>query len=81
MLPAQSTGTKNISVTFPNTHSGLYYGCVTLNAIPTTMNSYANTIPVRGIFLDALVYPNTFEFTVKAYPSNRVYQASNNANR
>lgn len=30
--------------------------------------------------MNALVYPNVFDFTVKAYPSNRVYQLTNNAN-
>jgi len=80
-LSPQSTGTKTIAVTFPNTYSGMYYGCVTLNASSNMLPGYTNTLPVRGIFLDALVHPNVFDFTVKAYPSNRVYQLTNNANK
>ena len=80
-LAPGTTGIKTIWVSFPNTHSGIYHGCVTLNALPNNLNSYVNTLPVRGIFLDALVHSNTFSFVVKAYPSNRVYQTSNNANQ
>lgn len=79
-LAAHSSGTQNISVNFPNNYSGSYTWCVTLNAISTNGSDDINTLPTRGIFLDALVYPNVFEFVVKAYPSNRVYQMTNNAN-
>jgi len=80
-LAAETSGTQNISITFPNTHSGIFRGCITLEAIPNNLNAYVNTLPTRGIFLDAKVHSNTFSFIVKAYPSNRVYQMTNNANR
>jgi len=79
-LAAETSGTQNISITFPNTHSGIYRGCITLNGIPTNGNSDVNTLPVRGIFLDARVHSNAFTVNVKAFPSNRVYQSTNNAN-
>jgi len=79
-LAAHSSGTQNISVNFPNNYSGSYTWCVTLNAISTNGSDDINTLPTRGIFLDATVHSNVFEFVVKAYPSNRVYQATNNAN-
>ncbi len=80
-LPAGATWTKTISVTFPNTYNGLYHGCITLNAITNDQNGYTNTLPTRWIFLDANVHSNIFSFIVKAYPSNRVYQSTNNANK
>lgn len=79
-LGANSSGSQNISVNFPNSYSGNYQWCVTLNAITTNGSDDMNTLPTRGIFLDALVHSNVFEFSIKAYPSNRVYQITNNSN-
>ncbi|MEI6673202.1 MAG: hypothetical protein WCL02_08050 [bacterium] len=39
-----------------------------------------HTLPRRGGFIDALVHPTTVPVIIKAFPSNRVYQATNNAN-
>lgn len=80
-LSSNTSWTKNISVTFPNAYTGIYHGCVTLNALAAEQNGYTNTLPTRGIFLDALVHSNVFEFAIKAYPSNRVYQTTNNTNK
>jgi len=43
-------------------------------------NTDVNTLATRGIFLEALVYGDIFTVNVKAFPSNRVYQATNNMN-
>lgn len=79
-LTAGSSGTKNLSVTFPGSHNWRYYGCITISPVTTGSDTEINTLPVRGIFLDSLVYGNFFTVNVKAFPSNRVYQATNNAN-
>ncbi len=88
--PHTST-TKNLSVTFPATYSGIYTGCVMFFPLLTPLNTSpegsggmaqdALTLPRRGGFIDALVHSSARPFIVKAFPSNRVYQATNNANR
>ncbi|MFA7298568.1 MAG: hypothetical protein WC010_02880 [Candidatus Absconditabacterales bacterium] len=79
-LTAGSSGTKNLSVTFPNTHNGPYTGCITISPVTVDGNTDVNTLATRGIFLEALVYGDIFTVNVKAFPSNRVYQATNNMN-
>ena len=80
-LPAGGSGTYTLSVKFPATYSGLYHWCVMF--FPSTVDGATdmNTLPRRWWFIDALVHPNAVMVTVKAFPSNRVYQATNNANR
>lgn len=79
-LATSASGTKNISVQFPTYYSGRYHGCVTLNADTTDQSSHMNTLPRRGVFIDALVHPSSFPVIVKAFPSNRVYQDTNKSN-
>ena len=79
-LTAWSSGTKNLSVTFPNTHNWPYTGCITISPVTVDGNTDVNTLATRGIFLEALVYGDIFTVNVKAFPSNRVYQATNNMN-
>lgn len=79
-LSAQSSGTKALSVKFPESYSWLYHGCVMFFPSTTGWSADVNTIPRRGGFIDALVHSNAVTINVKAFPSNRVYQATNNAN-
>lgn len=71
--------TKTLSVQFPEFYSGMHYGCIMF--YPATIDdSTINTLPRRGGFINALVHPTSVPVTVKAFPSNRVYQATNKAN-
>ncbi len=81
--------TKSLSVTFPTYYSWVYHGCImfypVMTGITTSISGSevtndTNTLPRRGWFMDVLVHPSTFPVDVKAFPSNRVYQATNNAN-
>ena len=78
-LPAWWNITKNLSVTFPEYYSGMHYGCIVF--YPSTVNdSTVNTVPRRWWFIDALVHATIVPVIVKALPSNRVYQWTNNEN-
>ena len=79
-LAPWATWAKTLSVTFPKYYSGMYHGCVTLFPITASASTEVDTIPRRGVFLDALVHGNSFPFVVKAFPSNRIYQTNNNTN-
>lgn len=70
-LAAHSTWTKTLSLTFPNSHSWMYHGCVTLNAITNDWTTHMNTLPTRGIFIDAQVTPLTSDFTLTVRPAFR----------
>jgi hypothetical protein len=92
-MPAQSNTSKTLSITFPGSYSWYYTWCImffpTLTALNTApggvsgMAYDAHTLPRRGWFISALVHPSDVPVPVivKAFPSNRVYQANNNANR
>lgn len=78
-LPAKSSITKILSVTFPQSYSWIYHWCIMF--YPSSVGgSTMNTLPRRGGFIDALVHRTSLPVMVKAFPSNRVYQWTNNAN-
>ena len=79
-LTAGSNITKNLSVKFPTYFSWVYHGCVMFFPSTTDGSVDMNTVPRRGWFIDVLVHPTTFPVTIKAFPSNRVYQDTNNEN-
>ena len=81
LLAAGNTWAKTISIHFPNNYSWLYYGCVMLQPTTTYGSTDITTLPRRGIFLEATVYPTTIPVVIKAFPSNRVYQETNNINQ
>ncbi|HMS91355.1 MAG TPA: hypothetical protein PKC87_04000, partial [Candidatus Absconditabacterales bacterium] len=77
-LPAGGSGIKTISVQFPEYYSGIYHGCIMFYPSTIDGSTDMNTLPRRGGFVDVLVHPGTYPVIVKAFPSNRVYQATNN---
>ncbi|EKD24982.1 MAG: hypothetical protein ACD_80C00142G0024 [uncultured bacterium (gcode 4)] len=79
-LTAGSDITKTLSVTFPTYYSWIYHWCIMFFPLTTNGTIDMNTVPRRGWFIDALVHPTTFPVYVKAFPSNRVYQETNNEN-
>ena len=87
-IPANSTITKTVSMKFPKYYSWMYHGCVLFYPSMTPLNTNPganitediNTLPRRGGFVDVFVHPDTVTVQVKAFPSNRVYQSTNNAN-
>ncbi len=84
-LAAHSSGTKILSVKFPESYTGTYHGCVmffpVLNTSDVSINTaFAQSLPRRWGFIDALVHPQTVPVIVKTFPSNRVYQSTNNTN-
>ena len=80
VLAAQGSWTKNLSVTFPNSHSWTYHWCVTISPIMTGMYTSVvgseittdfNTLPVRWVFLDAQVTSRTSDFVLTVRPAFR----------
>ena len=79
-LPAWGSWIKTISVQFPEYYSWIYHGCIMFYPSTIDWSTDMNTLPRRGWFVDVLVHPGTYPVIVKAFPSNRVYQATNNTN-
>lgn len=79
-LPAWWSEMKTLSVQFPAHYSWVYHGCIMFYPSTVDGSTDMNTLPRRGGFIDVLVYPGTYPVIVKALPSNRVYQATNNDN-
>ena len=70
-LAAGTSGTENLSVTFPNSHSWTYHWCITISPITTDWSTDANTLPTRWIFIDAQITPLTNPFTITVRPAFR----------
>lgn len=88
-LPAWGSWTYMLSATFPSYYSGTYTWCimfypamqwVATNTASGELTTDSNTLPRKWIFMSANIHPSSSPITVKAFPSNRVYQTTNNAN-
>lgn len=79
-LPAWGSGMKTLSVQFPPYYSWVYHGCIMFYPSTIDGSTDMNTLPRRGGFIDVLVHPGTYPVIVKAFPSNRVYQDTNESN-
>jgi hypothetical protein len=90
-LPAYGSTTKTLSVKFPISYSWTYTWCIMFYPTLTPLNTSpgwtsgiamdAHTLPRRWWFISALVHSTDVPVIVKAFPSNRVHQDTNNANR
>ena len=78
VLTAGSTGTKNLSVTFPNSHSWAYHWCVTISPVTVNGSTDMNTLSTRWVFLDAQVTPLTSNFPIMVRPAFRPGSLWNN---
>lgn len=73
------TGMRTLSLRLPETYSWTYTWCIIFS--PANVGSdTVTTEPRKGIFISASVTASALPIIVKAFPSNRIYQASNNAN-
>lgn len=72
--------TKILSVKFPTYYSGTYHWCIMFYPSTIDGETEVNTLPRRWWFVDVLVHPSAVPVIVKAFPSNRVYQTTNNTN-
>jgi len=79
-LSAWSTITKTLSANFPIYYSWIYHGCIMFYPSTIDGSTEVNTLPRRWWFVDVRVRSNTVALTVQAFPSNRVYQTTNNIN-
>ena len=88
-LPAWTSWTYMLSAKFPRYYSWSYTGCImfypamqwiTTNTISWELTTDSNTLPRKWIFMSANIHPSSSPLTIKAFPSNRVYQTTNNAN-
>lgn len=80
MLPAWGSEEKMLSVRFPEYYSWIYHGCIMFYPSTIDGSTDINTLPRRWWFIDVLVHQSAFPVIVKAFPSNRVHQETNNAN-
>ncbi len=71
-LWAYSSGSRNLTAKFPNNYSWLYAGCIMYYpVIAGSWDTYVNTLPRRGWFVDAYVTPLTSDFTLIIRPTFR----------
>jgi len=68
---ASSSGITYLTWSFPESYSWLYMGCVMYYPVIASWDTYLNTVPRRGWFIDVYVTPVTTDFTLTVRPTFR----------
>jgi hypothetical protein len=78
-IPSWWSWIRNLTAQFPNYYSWIYNWCITFHPSIVWWTT-VDTLPRRWNFIDVTVRSVWINLNLKAFPSNRINQSSNNTN-